>query len=251
MDEAATFPERMLCQSAFVLENKCSNATLVSKNATCNTTCEYSKDGKPENNVNSTSACVCGKNNNGDKYCNYGTDSAEFLADLSLRKRYLNKENKGCHTTERFSPCRSAIMAVNTTSHAKFDYKKRVKNFTNEMVLNNVQFQNVDPASCILPVLGTWNRDIIPTDSRNACPMYRCGDEKTFCSDSFNPNYFDSRNISITLNNICDSTQTCNIPDLTEVYSKETVKAKCITNDAPKSKFAGESCSNNDDCQNK
>jgi len=84
----------------------------------------------------------------------------------------------------------------------------------------------------------------------NKCPMYNCGSEKNFLLKFRNPNKFDSSNITITLNKVCNSTQGCQA-DLTEIYNKEKVQTKCINISSEKGKYAGEKCSKNTDCANK
>merc|ERR1711957_409183 len=132
-----------------------------------------------------------------------------------------------CHTSERFTPCMSQAFDLNNT-HNSFDYQKNMKDFHNTLLKNNVEFNGVDPSSCILPVLGSWDRDMVKPISTNKCPMYKCGKEENFCSDIVNPNNFDSSNIAITLNKVCNSTQGCPLPELTEVYNKEKIQTKCV-----------------------
>ena len=116
--EAALFEERFLCKSGFSLDSKCSRAVLKSEGV-CDSVCTYSYNGTE---TNSSSACVCGMNSNGDKYCNYGYNSTEHDTVMDLKTRYLNKNNSvACHTSERFTPCISQAFdkqGGNVTHHA-------------------------------------------------------------------------------------------------------------------------------------
>ena len=247
--EVASSTENLLCKSGFSLDGVCSSATLKTTGV-CNGTCTYVNNGTE---VNSTTACVCGKNTNGDRFCNFGANSQQLLNVLNLQRKYLNLNNTVlCHTSERFTPCMSqSFDKNNANTHNSFDFQKELKTFHNTILLNNVEFVGQTPNTCILPVLGSYDRNIIKPVSTNTCPLFKCGSEKTFCSSSVNPNYFDSKLISLTLNRVCNSTQSCPLPDYKQIYNKETVQTTCVNNNAGKSKFPGESCERNDDCINK
>jgi hypothetical protein len=246
--EDASVTEAFLCQSGFSLEGKCSSATLKTTGV-CNGVCTYNNNGTE---VNSTSACVCGKNFNGDRFCNFGADSTEHKAVMDLKRQYLNVNNTvACHTSERFTPCVSQAFEKNSTTHNKFDFKKTFRNFHNNLLVNNVEFVGQKIDQCILPVVGAYDNSLIAPDSRNKCPKYSCEKNKKSCASSFNPNNFDSSNITITLSSgVCLKNQSCAIPDNTKIYDQESVKSACLSKTSDKRKFPGESCETNDDCIN-
>jgi hypothetical protein len=241
--------EAFLCASGFALDGVCSVATLKTTGV-CDGTCTYNNNGT---DVNSTTSCLCGKNTNGDRYCNFGTNSPQLNNTLNLKRKYLNLNNTVlCHTSERFTPCMSqSFDRKEANTHNSFDFQKELKTFHNGLILNNVEFVGQTTDTCFLPVLGAYDRNMIKPVSTNQCPMFKCGTEKTFCSNSANPNNFDSSMISLTLNKVCNSTQSCPLPDYKQIYNKETVQTTCVDNNSGKSKFPGESCKRNEDCVNK
>jgi hypothetical protein len=250
--EVATTAESFLCESGFSLEGKCSMATLKTEGA-CETSCTYMSNGTE---INSTSACVCGKNTNGDKYCNFGSNSTQHNNTINLKMKYLNANNTVvCHTSERFTPCVSQALEAldkNTTTHNSFDFQKEMKNYHNEIIVNNVEFVGQKNGSCILPVVGAYYTDIITPVSQSKCPAYSCDEKYKACASSYNPNNYDSSDIKISFNkNVCLSNQTCSVPDLSKVYLKEKVDSVCLDKTTDKQKFPGESCLINDDCINK
>jgi len=240
--------DKLLCKSGFVLDGKCSSASLKS-NGTCTDKCTYVNNGTE---INSTTSCVCGKNFNGDRYCNFGADSVQHKNYMDLIRPYLNLNlTEKCHGTERFTPCISSAFDRNSTTHNNFDFQKTMKNFHNQILLNNVEFLGQTPDSCILPVVGAYDKNMIKPLTTNKCPMYTCGSEKTFCTSSQNPNNFDSSEIKITLNKVCNSTQECPLPVANDIYNKENVQTKCDNVMTNKNKFPGENCATNEDCVNK
>lgn len=247
MGDDAQRNEYMLCESGFVLDNKCSMATL-SGNNTCTGKCQYEFN---NTQINSTMACRCGKNFIGERFCDYGFNSTEQRAIFTAKMDNLN--NKNCHTTERLTPCiSSAIRQDNTTveGRAAFDYQKNMRNFHNLMLSNNVEFEGQKPNQVILPVVGGWDMNMITPVQMLNCPAYSCQKNGDYCASSMNPNNWDSTGIQIQLGNVCNSTQSCNLPQESDIYNKETVQNKCVNNGANKQKFPGESCGNNDDCIN-
>lgn len=244
--EVATTAEAFLCQSGFSLEGKCSSAMLKTT-GTCDGICTYTNNGTE---VNSTSACVCGKNTQGESYCNFGNNSTQLNTVMALKKKNLNNIN--CHTTERFTPCLSQAFETNSTTHNNFDYQKELRDYNNVNLLNNVEFVNQKPSDCILPVLGPYDMNLITPQSKNKCPMYKCETDQKSCASSHNPNNFDSSLINITLSKgVCQSNQTCSLPDESKVYEKETVDSTCLSNTVDKQKFPGEVCEIDGDCINK
>lgn len=239
------YENRFLCQSAFVIENKCATADLVSeKLCTTSKTCKYAFANKTE--INSTSSCVCGKNEVGNSYCRLGVNSEEFKKDLEIQKKFFN--NTSCHTTERLVPCAAS---ANGTEAVGFEYKKNIKNMHNTIIKNNVAFTNVSVDSCILPVVGGYDNNIVAPVSTLACPKYTCGSEAS-CAKSFNPNNWNSSDILVTLSKgVCLKNQTCAINNIQDVYSKQQVSFNCENGYKLASKEAGEKCSSNDDCMNK
>lgn len=237
---------RFLCQSAFTVDNKCATVDLVSdKLCTNSKICTYAfKNGTK---FNSTSSCVCGKNEVGNSYCRPGVNSDEFKKDLNIQKKFFNNTN--CHTTERFIPC--AAYGNNTDANI-FNYKKELKNMHNTIIKNHVAFTNVSLDSCILPVVGGFDANIIPPVSILACPKYTCGNED-ICAKSFNPNNWNSSDIQITLTKgVCFKNQTCSVvSNINNIYYKENVTFTCENMFRAGSKEAGEKCSTHDDCINK
>lgn len=244
--------ENSLCSTAYVFEGKCSSVKLKTPGK-CNTTCTYEYKNGTE--INSTSSCVCGKNSNGDKYCNFGFDSEERL-NTEGYKSYISKLNKDakCHTNERFIPCISLSFDdanSNVTTHDTFEYQVLLKKYHNFLLINSVKFSEQKPDGVILPVLGAYDNSLITPLEKKKCPWYRCEKSKNTCSESYNPNNWDSSYINITLSNICNSTQICAAPDSKKIYDKEKTTTNCLNTNNEQERFPGESCLVNDDCKNK
>jgi len=237
------------CSTGFSLNNACANGTLVSnQNCTETGVCSYLSNSTV---VNSTSACVCGKNYQGTKYCRYGVNDTHFLANFNAEKALVNS-NVSCHTEERFVPCVStAFNAMDTKTHNDFDFKKSFKQHHNNYLLNNVEFSGVAlNDTCVLPALG-YDRSIVQPLSKIACPKYSCSKGASSCASSFNPNNWNSTGITVTLSEgVCSSTQSCSLDNLVDVYEKESVSFKCDSKSKTKNRFPGEKCSNNTDCIN-
>jgi len=240
----------IFCQSGFAVNNICSSGALVSSSI-CTTTgiCTYRSN---NTDINSTDACVCGKNYNGNKYCRFGVDNDKFKASFDFRKKLLNA-NSTCHTEERFVPCASNSFDSDSNTHNEFDYKKSIKTFHNSMVENSVSFSDIPKNdTCILPVVGGYDNNLIPPVSMKSCPSYVCQSNQKSCGLSNNPNNWDSSNIQITLSKgVCMSNQTCSTSNLGDIYSKESVSLKCENKIEVGNRFPGEKCSSNDDCKNK
>jgi hypothetical protein len=127
-----------------------------------------------------------------------------------------------------------------------------MRDYHNQILVNNVEFAKQKTTDCILPVLGAYDTSLINPVSRNKCPVYNCKTGQSSCASSHNPNNFDSSNITITLSKgVCLNNQTCALPDQTKIYDKETVNSNCLNKASEKNKFPGETCENNDDCINK
>ena len=241
---------KFLCKSGMSLDNFCFSGKLKSNNfCTATGICTYNLNNGTE--YNSTSACVCGNNENGDKVCKYGTDSTQFKNLVDLYKSYFNTNNTSCHTTERFLPCASSAFDLKgNNTYNNFYYQRNMRKFHNNILLNDVKFFNTSMDNCIYTVLGYDNRVINPVNSVT-CPKYNCGSEKA-CARSTNPNNVDSSNITLTLTKgVCNADQTCAIGrDLNKIYSFDNVDFKCDTLTVG-SKYPGEKCSSNNECNNK
>lgn len=237
--------ERSLCKSGFVLNDKCSSASLVTKGV-CTSECSYQFNGTV---TNSTDLCVCGKNFNGDRYCTFGANSTEHVNSMNMIMEFFNNTHP-CHTTERFVPCVSQGFDRNSTTHFAFEYQKILKNYHNGLVVNSVEFSGQTTDSCVLPVLGHFDQNLIKPVSTNQCPKYECKNNQKTCTKSMNPNNFDSSNITITLSNICNKTQSCELPNIADIQDRQSVEGSCLNNDNELNRFPGEQCLVNSDCKN-
>ena len=249
-DELSEEDTNYFCKSGFALDGVCRTKADLKSNQLCTGTnkCVYTITNGTD--IESFKACKCGKNLNGDKYCKSGTDSTKFKIHLELIKSYTNETM--CHTTERFQPCviNAFDKAGEKNTHKSFDFKKKLRDFHNQILVNNDEFTNVTLDSCILPVLGQYDRNFITPDSILKCPSYQCGSEKV-CAKSNNPNLFDSSNVTVTLTKgVCTKDQTCEISDSKSIYFNSTRDFPCSTQISTKTKYSGETCSQNDECLN-
>jgi len=241
------------CKTGFALDSACASAALVSgSDCTESGLCTYSAN---NTQVNSAAACVCGKNYQGKSFCRYGVDAPQSKSNFEIKKQYLNSLNSTkCHTDERFVPCASiAFDLEDQNTHNSFDYQKTIKNTHNQIILNSVSFTGLTANdTCILPVLGAYDRNLIVPVSLKACPKYNCDSSKKVCGSSFNPNNWNSSDISVSLTKgICALNQTCDIGDLKDVYYKESVEFKCDNKFRVENRFPGEKCAVSTDCNNK
>lgn len=241
------------CKSGFALEGTCWSAALVgSGDCSESGICTYNANNTM---INSTSACVCGKNYQGMRFCRYGVDADQAKSVLEIKQNYLKAlNNTKCHTDERWIPCASkAFDFEGKNTHNNFDYQVTIKNEHNQLIMNSVTFSGI-PANdtCILPVLGAYDRNLIKPVSQNACPKYKCESGKIACGISFNPNNWDSSDIIVSLNKgVCASNQTCSTANLKDVYYKESVQLQCDNKIRVANRFPGEKCSSSNQCNNK
>lgn len=242
---AVVASERNLCKSGIVINGKCSSANLTTPGK-CTSQCSYQLN---DTQINSTDSCVCGKNENGDRFCNFGANSTEHVNAMSMMQEYFDNQHP-CHTNERFIPCISQAFDKNSTTHFAFEYQKLFKNYHNDLMVNSVEFSGQSTSNCILPVLGMFDKNIIKPVSTRKCPMYTCKDGQDTCSRSNNPNNWDSSNITITLSRTCNSTQQCDAPALAEIQDQQSVSGSCLNINKNLNRFPGESCLNDADCKN-
>lgn len=241
------------CKSGFALNSACATASL-SSSADCTVSglCTYNAN---NTQVNSTAACVCGKNYEGKRFCRYGADAPQAKSALALKQRYLSLLNSTkCQTEERFVPCSSTAFDLQGgNTHNEFEYKKTLKNAHNQIVLNSVSFGGIAANdTCVLPVVGGYDRSIIAPLSRLACPKYNCATGQKACGSSMNPNNFDSSEITVTLSKgFCAANQTCSTANLKDVYEKQSAGLECESKSITANRYPGEKCASNNDCRNK
>jgi hypothetical protein len=253
-----------LCEFGFALNGKCLKGKLISEeDCSISGYCLYKGfDGKT---YNSTENCKCGVNNFGGKFCDLSAEDPKNLNIINLYKNLLNQNSTLCHTTERFKLCLASAFDTNNddkdrdnkkifSTNNRFNYDKEKRNINNILTLNSNLFKNNPDDYCGFSVMGEFNNYIVPSDSVQSCPIYKCESNIKNCLQSFNPNNNNSSGIIISLNeNICKENEYCNY-DISNTKMLEKYRGNCLIKNTKKpialKRYPGEQCKQDPDCIN-
>lgn len=246
----------LLCNSGFAIDGKCVKGKLISEED-CSKTGHCIYQGNDQKIYNTTEKCNCGYNNFGGKLCDSSFDDQK---NEVIKKEYqvlIDQNPENCHTTERLKQCVAFSFDrknTNTSTSNRFEYDKAKRILENKLTLNSNLFKNNTENYCGYSVLGNYNNYIVPPESVNSCPVYKCESSTKNCLESFNPNNNNSSGIVISLNeNICEKNQYCDYEiSQTKILGNYNGQCKIKNPNVPRElqRYPGEDCSDDTDCTN-
>jgi len=144
----------------------------------------------------------------------------------------------------------------NNQTHNKFDYDKQMRLINNVLTLTSNQFKNNTYDYCGYSVIGSYSKYLVPPVSQKSCIKYDCSSSTKQCLQSYNPNNWDSSNITVTINNnVCNKKNESCYYETKEIFALENYSGKCINNSpTPRlsyNRYPGEACRDDADCFNK
>jgi hypothetical protein len=102
--------------------------------------------------------------------------------------------------------------------------------------------------------MGDFNNYIVPPETIDSCPIYKCDNSIKSCYESFNPNNNNSSGIVISLNEkICKENEYCDY-NTSKTKLLEKYKGTCLAENPKKpislKRYPGEECQDDTDCVN-
>lgn len=188
------------------------------------------------------------------KYLDYA--NYDFLNDVKIpTRKNLNKNNDSNKKLTKNLIENSKKLEATVIN--KFEYDKQMRKINNFLTVNSNQFKNNTEDYCGYSVVGNYNKYLVPPISTKNCLKFECTSKTNFCLQSYNPNNWDSSNITVSLNNnICSkkNNERCYY-NPSEIFALENYTGYCVKN-APDPKiqykrFPGEACRDDADCLNK
>jgi len=246
------------CQSGFEYNNECASLSLKNKQTECdeNNQCTYTNyDGKEYILPNN---CLCGYNRLGKKYCKLGSGSQEN-SDFILSIENLLKDTTKCNTVER------KITQNFCNYYRRFptkDFLTSNQKLINSKIMSEDYHSLINVDKCVIDVAFPYYvPDVPPQPTPNitvtTCAKYVCKNSEKSCAYSHSEKVMPTPNetlynINVTLSDICQKTEFCDIGGSPNVvfYQGVDVNATCKARPTPTGsiRFPGEVCDNNNNC---
>jgi hypothetical protein len=237
----------IMCSSAMVNNGVC--ATLKNANST-DTVCSIDTDcvyQSGNDTVTITGACTCGFNKDANKYCKLGSDNDYYRNYVAAARKILT-DTSLCHTSERMAP----YCVLSLKKNRAVSFRKAVQSFGNNHIMAKSYPLLVHADTCVKYVAFDYDDGQIMPDTFQ-CAKFSCNKTSSVCFHSFNPFNDDGSNVTVSLNKVCNSTQSCFVSNtgVNGIYSKDTIDGQCVTNPTITPtviRLPGEECSKDDDC---
>ena len=241
--------ELSFCKSGYSDElGICQNITLINETSKCSqeNKCQYNSSNGEIFTIDSN--CLCGYNEEGDKYCLLGSGNKNYTKYIKKLKEYY-LYNKNCHLSERNAePCQKDLFSNDSYILNKIHELINAKYWAKS---NN---KLIKAPECAFKVeLPDYDRNLDkdydpePEPGEGSCPVFKCEKydiPEVFCAKFDFKNIY---NINISLYDICDDEE-CKLGDLNNIYYNRTnLNAKCYTNETNK-RYPGEKCDVDSEC---
>ena len=190
--------------------------------------------------------CLCGYNRDGLRYCALGSGESNFTKFIdNIKDYYFHNEN--CHITER-----GGLGCLKERLEGDATAKKKIQKLINSQVwaLYNYKMYLTEKCSLeiMLPNYDPSADEPEPVPEQPKCAVYTYKDSESFCAKS---TYYSKSHIDVTLSDVCQSTEYCNIGGIPNdvFYQNQNVTGTCTNKENEiKYRFPGEQCQKDSDC---
>jgi hypothetical protein len=239
-----------LCKSGYAYDGECLNllnSDLSLLGCDPKASCNYRVT---HNNtlISIPDTCECGYNQNKQTYCMRGNLNNTYHDKMVDHIKEILKETSKCNAEEpRPSLCREYL-------RNDWDLKKRKISYHKDEIYAKNLHKLIDSDYCVPKVVFGWDdTPPQPREGKWSCPIYKCDsvkfDKKT-CAYSVNPFNEFGNNMTVYLNNVCQSGELCNFQrDL--ITGNWTTNHTCVSITRPdlkRQKYPGESCYHHENC---